>query len=103
MELIVIAVDIDNAVATYINYTEFATLEEVFGLEGVDGLELHDFGHRHHAAVDKTVIHGVGEVDLVLLHDFGHHEAFAELGGVVMLNVVGMTGAKHCIVGLSHS
>ena len=103
VELIVLAVDIDNAVATYINYTEFTTLEEVFGLEGVDGLELHDFGHGHHAAVDETVIHGVGEVALVLLHDFGHHEAFAELSGVVMLNVVGMTGAEHCIVGLSHS
>ncbi len=100
---VILTVDIDDAVTTYINNTKLTTLEEILRLERFDGLKLYNLGHGDHAAIDETVIEGVSEIDLILLHDFRHHEVRAELVGVIVLYVVRMTGAKYGIVCLSHS
>ena len=56
MELIILSVDIDNTVTTYIYYTKLTTLQEIIGLERINGFKFHHFGDRNHSAIHDTVI-----------------------------------------------
>ena len=99
-KFIVRSVDSHDTVAASVYYAEFAALEKVFCLQRVDGLKCDGFSDRHNTAVDYAVVKGVGEVDFVYLHHGRHHEVRPKLFGVVVLDIVGMTGAEYRVLSL---
>ena len=100
MKLIVLAVDIDDAVATNVDDSKLAAGKEILSLQGVDRLKLQSLRDGHDAAIYETVVHRVGHIDFVGLHHLVHKEMGAQLLVVIVFHVVGMAGVEHLIARL---
>ena len=101
MQFIILAIDIHNPVATYIDNAEFTTLKEVLSLKRIDGLQLHHLSHRHDASENKAIVHGISKIHLILLHHFRHNEMRAQLVGGIMFEIVRMHATEHAVGCLS--
>ena len=71
---IFLAVNGDDSVASYIDHSKLASVEEMLCLQLVECLEDESLVHRHDSSVDETVIESVGEVDFIRRHHLFHKE-----------------------------
>ena len=75
----------------------------MFSLELVESLKHESLGHRHHSAIDETVVKGVGEVDFIRSHNLLHHESAAKTLSVIVFHIQGVTSCLDSVVQLRRS
>ena len=100
---IFLAINGNNPVATYVDNTQFTSVEEMFSLQFIKSFQLQHLVYWHGTTKNQTIVQCISYIDFVWSHHFFHQERFTQTFSIVMFYILRVASSLNFVVHLGVS